>query len=101
METKIEELAQEQAKRAEYREKERVEVNQLNEEIQKEQIYMQDKKKRADEKRRELEKAVLLNKKLQREIEKLDKTKQLLETDIARYEKERSEHVHMLKTYDG
>ena len=40
METKIEELAQEQAKRAEYREKERVEVNQLNEEIQKEQIYM-------------------------------------------------------------
>ena len=33
METKIEELAQEQAKRAEYREKERVEVNQLNEEI--------------------------------------------------------------------
>ena len=101
METKIEELAQEQAKRAEYREKERVEVNQLNEEIQKEQIYMQDKKKRADEKRRELDKAVLLNKKLQREIEKLDKTKQLLETDITRYEKERSEHVHILKTYDG
>lgn len=100
MEASIEELNQEIAYRADYLEKERTEVATLSEQINKELIYIEEQKKNREGKQKENERAIMLNKKLQREIEKLDKQKQLLEADIVKYKKERSEHVSHLKTFE-
>lgn len=100
MEANIENLTQEQAYRAEYLQKEKAEVDQVNNDIKKDLIYIEEQKKKKEDKRKAFEKEIQLNKKLQREIEKLAKTKQLLESDIAQYNKDCKEHLHVLKTYD-
>ena len=74
METKIEELGQEIAFRKERLQKESKETHTIKEQIRAEIAYLDDRADMLKNKQKELDREVILNKKLQSEIDKLDST---------------------------
>lgn len=97
---RIEELEKEIAYRAEHLTKEQREVENISDEIKIGLISLDDMQKKLVSTQKELEAELLKNKKVQGNIDRLEKLLAQLSHDISKYTKEMEEKKERLKTYD-
>ena len=100
MESKIEELTDEIQRRTEFLQKEKDEVEAIRLEAKKNNSFKIDQQRLLKKKKEDQQRELQQNKKIQNEIEKLARTKQLREADLEKYNKELHEREQILKTAD-